>query len=151
MARNRSHANRAAQPLSHHPTGSDLGRRRHHRALPPTKVPFGKKALLKVAFTEGPSALGAFWLKHKRNRVLVALRINVTVPVALQRVAVFNRFGVALNPVDNVMKGDDADYLQPPILLNLLYSRERPLAALAAIKANQHTGTRCTRRRQNRH
>ena len=71
MARNRSHANRAAQPLSHHPTGSDLGRRRHHRALPPTKVPFGKKALLKVAFTEGPSALGAFWLTHKRNRVLV--------------------------------------------------------------------------------
>jgi len=53
MARNRSHANRAAQPLSHRPTGSDLGRRRHHRALPPTKVPFGKKALLKVAFIKG--------------------------------------------------------------------------------------------------
>ena len=61
MARNRSHANRAAQPLSHRPTGSDLGRRRHHRALPPTQVRFGKKALLNGLYG-GPSALGLFGL-----------------------------------------------------------------------------------------
>lgn len=75
---------------------------------------------------------------HERDRLEPSLRGDtlhyaVPLPVLFKSVQMPSHIGRILHPRNDVVEGRDTHYPQPPVLLNLLHSRQLPVTTLTPI------------------